>query len=34
VATVAHDDHLLPLRNPAALGELIAAFARRHRVMA
>jgi pimeloyl-ACP methyl ester carboxylesterase len=30
VATIDDDDHLLPLRSPAALGHLIEAFTRRH----
>lgn len=30
VATIADDDHLLPLRSPAALGRLVAEFTRRH----
>jgi pimeloyl-ACP methyl ester carboxylesterase len=30
VATVEGDNHLLPLRNPAALGHLVAEFTRRH----
>ena len=33
VSTVADEDHLLPLRSPGALGELIAALARRHQVV-
>jgi pimeloyl-ACP methyl ester carboxylesterase len=34
VATIDGDDHLLPLRNPAALGRLAAEFCRRHRAAA
>jgi pimeloyl-ACP methyl ester carboxylesterase len=30
VATIDDDDHLLPLRNPAALGQLVEEFTRRH----
>ena len=34
VSTIADDDHLLPLRNPDELGDLIAGFARQHPITA
>jgi pimeloyl-ACP methyl ester carboxylesterase len=34
VATIDGDDHLLPLRNPAALGRFVGEFCRRHRAAA